>query len=87
MRYIPTNPDKDIWVLTDAQKEYIRQTDLHHLADIDHMVIDHALITALIERWRPETNTFHLPSGEATITLEDVAYIYGLPVDGPLITG
>ncbi|XXG76591.1 hypothetical protein AAC387_Pa08g0904 [Persea americana] len=51
------------------------------------MVIDHALITPLIEKWHPETNSFHLPSGEATITLEDVAYIYGLPVDNPVVTG
>ena len=86
-RCIPTNPDKDIWVLTDAQKEYVRQTGLHHLADKDRMVIDHALITTLIERWCLETNSFHLPSGEAIVTLEDVSYIYGLPVDGPVITG
>ena len=51
------------------------------------MTIDHAVIKALVERWRPETNTFHLPCGEATITLEDVAYIYGLPIDGPPVTG
>ncbi|RWR85053.1 serine/threonine-protein phosphatase 7 long form isoform X1 [Cinnamomum micranthum f. kanehirae] len=37
--------------------------------------------------WRPETNTFHLNCGEATITLEDVAYIYGLPIDGLLVSG
>ena len=65
----------------------MRQTGLHYLAEIDRMVIDHALITGLVERWRPETNTFHFPSGEATITLEDVAYIYGLPIDGPPVTG
>ncbi|RWR90602.1 serine/threonine-protein phosphatase 7 long form isoform X1 [Cinnamomum micranthum f. kanehirae] len=41
----------------------------------------------LIERWRLETNTFHLTSGEATITLEDVAYIYGLSIDGPPVMG
>ncbi|RWR93445.1 serine/threonine-protein phosphatase 7 long form [Cinnamomum micranthum f. kanehirae] len=50
------------------------------------MTTDHALITALVEGWRPETNTFHLPCGEATVTLEDVAYIYGLPIDGPAVT-
>ena len=65
----------------------MRQTGLHYLAEIDRIVIDHALITGLVERWRPETNTFHFPSGEATVTLEDVAYIYGLPVDGPPVAG
>ncbi|RWR73278.1 serine/threonine-protein phosphatase 7 long form [Cinnamomum micranthum f. kanehirae] len=36
---------------------------------------------------RSETNTFHFPSGEATIILEDIAYIYGLPIDGPPVIG
>ncbi|CAN1184350.1 Serine/threonine-protein phosphatase 7 long form homolog [Linum perenne] len=40
----------------------------------------------MIERWRPETSTFHLPFGECTITLEDIAYITGLPVDGEAVT-
>ncbi|RWR85125.1 serine/threonine-protein phosphatase 7 long form [Cinnamomum micranthum f. kanehirae] len=44
-------------------------------------------MSGLIERWRLETNTFHFLGGEATVTLEDVAYIYGLPIDGPAITG
>ena len=65
----------------------MRQTGLHHLAEIDRMVIDHPLITALVDRWCLETNSFHLPSGEATVTLEDVAYIYSLPIDGPLVVG
>ena len=47
---------------------------------------DRGLITAFIERWRPETHTFHLPFGEATITFEDVHHILGLPTTGrPLI--
>ncbi|CAN0881825.1 Protein MAIN-LIKE 2 [Linum grandiflorum] len=43
------------------------------------------LCTALIERWRSETNTFHMYNGEMTITLEDVSFITGLPVDGSAV--
>ncbi|CAN0840115.1 Protein MAIN-LIKE 2 [Linum grandiflorum] len=46
------------------------------------MVPDMELCTTLIDRWRPETNTFHMYHGEMTITLEDVAFLTGLPVDG-----
>ncbi|CAI0464785.1 unnamed protein product, partial [Linum tenue] len=39
-----------------------------------------SLITALVERWRPETSTFHLPFGEVKITLEDVVTLSGLAI-------
>ncbi|KAH1039062.1 hypothetical protein J1N35_040805 [Gossypium stocksii] len=51
------------------------------------MQVEPKLISALIERWRPETHTFHLPCGECTITLEDVQLQLGLPVDGYAVTG
>ncbi|CAN1160290.1 Serine/threonine-protein phosphatase 7 long form homolog, partial [Linum perenne] len=44
------------------------------------------LVTTLIERWRPETNTFHLIQGETTITLEDVEVLTALPTDGVSVT-
>jgi hypothetical protein len=49
--------------------------------------MDHAALTALVDRWRPETHTFHLPCGEMTITLEDVAMLFGLRIDGQAVTG
>ncbi|MFQ6656377.1 hypothetical protein Gotur_026502 [Gossypium turneri] len=45
------------------------------------------LLSALVERWRPETHTFHFPCEECTVTLEDVVLQLGLPIDGSLVTG
>ncbi|KAL0000988.1 hypothetical protein SO802_014769 [Lithocarpus litseifolius] len=42
---------------------------------------------ALVERWRPETNSFHLPHGEMTITLQYIEVIIGVPVDGLPVVG
>ncbi|KAK5811515.1 hypothetical protein PVK06_026853 [Gossypium arboreum] len=45
------------------------------------------LISALVERWHPETHTFHLLCGECAVTLEDVALQLGLPIAGSAVTG
>ena len=47
----------------------------------------HSALTALIDRWRPETHSFHLPCGEMTVTLEDWAMITALPLEGRALTG
>ncbi|KAK1697930.1 hypothetical protein QYE76_014627 [Lolium multiflorum] len=39
-----------------------------------------AALTALVDRWRPETHTFHLRAGEMAPTLQDVSMILGLPI-------
>jgi predicted secreted protein len=41
-----------------------------------------AAITALTDRWRPETHSFHLRTGEMTVTLQDLSMITALPIEG-----
>jgi hypothetical protein len=41
-----------------------------------------AAITALVDRWRPETHSFHLWTGEMMVTLEGMAMILALPIEG-----
>ncbi|KAL4306303.1 hypothetical protein AHAS_Ahas16G0164800 [Arachis hypogaea] len=46
-----------------------------------------SLLSAFVERRRPKTYTFVLPVGEVTVTLEDVAHIFGLLIDGEVVSG
>jgi hypothetical protein len=49
-------------------------------------VFNATTITAMVDRWRPDTNSFHLPCSEMTVTLEGVAMILGLPIRGRPVT-
>ena len=43
---------------------------------------DRGVISAFVERWHKETSSFHLPVGELTITLDDVASLLHLSIIG-----
>ncbi|KAG5528432.1 hypothetical protein RHGRI_029194 [Rhododendron griersonianum] len=67
--------------------QYIRQAGSGVLLDMPFISIDLALVTALLERWRPETHMFHFLTGEWTVTLQDVKVLLRVPVDGEPVVG
>ena len=82
-----------IWAFTNLDRIDNRVKNLITLAGFDHVInvrkvdINQHLVSALVERWRTETHTFHFPHGEATITLQDVALQLDLKIDGLPVTG
>ena len=51
-------------------------------------LLDASLLSALVDRWRPETHNFHFRWGEMTVTLQDVSLLTGLSIRGePLVPG
>ena len=76
--------------MTNVQMQDNRVIDIIKLLRLEGLFrtpsreIDHCLISSL-ERWRPETHTFHLPHGEMSITLQDVEVIFELPIDGEVL--
>ncbi|CAA0823296.1 Probable methyltransferase PMT13, partial [Striga hermonthica] len=78
--------DNQFWKALAVQNykvwEVIERTGFGPLFRMGRISTKNSLITCLVERWRPETNTFHFDFGEATITLQDIHVLFGLPVDG-----
>ena len=76
-----------VWRMDIRIRPYVIRAGFYGVYRLGHIMIDWQLITCLVERWRPETHTFHVPVGEMTITLQDVAIILSLRIDGPTVTG
>ena len=67
--------------------DYLQRARLNEVSSIRKFRLLPDLISALVERWKPECHTFHFPYGECTVTLEDVALRLGLPINGLVVTG
>ncbi|XP_028120908.1 protein MAIN-LIKE 2-like [Camellia sinensis] len=63
-------------------KAIIEQSRLLQLARYTYRFVNKLLISSFVERWQPETNTFHMTVGEMTLTLDDVGIILSLPIVG-----
>lgn len=44
--------------------------------------VDAAMLIAFVERWHPETSSFHFPFDEMTITLDNVSSLLHIPIIG-----
>ncbi|XP_022156071.1 serine/threonine-protein phosphatase 7 long form homolog [Momordica charantia] len=66
---------------------YLRQIGFYGVSRLNFIQLDCHLITALVERWRQETHTFHLSHGECTVTLPDFAIKFELPIDRKALIG
>ncbi|QHN96304.1 uncharacterized protein DS421_18g617300 [Arachis hypogaea] len=68
-------------------ENYLRTTGFYHAFRIGVIREFHPLLAALVEKWRPKTHTFVLLASEVTVTLEDVAHIFDLSIDGEPVSG
>ncbi|KAA3477998.1 serine/threonine-protein phosphatase 7 long form-like protein [Gossypium australe] len=71
----------------DRIMRYLEMTGFGLVGLIEMFELQLDLISALVERWRLETHTFHLLCTECTITLGDVELQFELPVDGYAVIG
>ena len=76
-----------MWRMDIRIRPYVICVGFYGVYRFGHIMIDWLRINCLIERWQPKTHTFHVLVGEMTITLQDVAIILGLRIDGPAVTG
>ena len=76
------NPNQVEFVLDQRMIPHPQSTGFYGVARVFALQLYWSLLSALVERWRQETHTFHLPMGGVTVTLQDVAVLLGRPIDG-----
>nr|ABN09180.1 IMP dehydrogenase/GMP reductase, putative [Medicago truncatula] len=64
----------------------LRESGLHDLDYLGYATVPHALLMTPCERWHPETSTFHMLLGEMIVTLDDVACLTHLQIEGRMLS-
>jgi hypothetical protein len=57
-------------------------TGLADVTKTGYKFLDSYLIIAFVERWKEETSSFHMSSGEITLILDDVPCLVHLVIEG-----
>ncbi|MQM15083.1 hypothetical protein Taro_048020, partial [Colocasia esculenta] len=73
--------------LPEAQQDQIARMGFGHLLSVRPFHLDVPYLEALRERWEEDCKAFIMPWGHMIPTLEDVAYLTGLPVQGEPVVG
>ncbi|MQL81545.1 hypothetical protein Taro_014018 [Colocasia esculenta] len=73
--------------LPEAQQTRIARMGFRHLLLVRPFHLDVPYLEALRERWEEDCKAFIMPWGHMIPTLEDVAYLTGLPVQGEPVVG
>lgn len=74
-----------LWIrakLSTVEWAWIEAIGLGYMAEMPHVRSYMTMLKALIERWRSKTMNLHLSNGEITINVEDMYWIYRLPIQG-----
>jgi hypothetical protein len=80
-----TNLNKLVPANEEWWEQAIRATRLWGLANTGFSHLDRSPLSAFVDRWRRETSIFHIPSGEITVTLDDVYCLLHLATVGTLL--
>jgi hypothetical protein len=64
----------------------LRASGLHDLVYTGYAIVPHALLMILCERWHTETNSFHMPLGQMIVTLDDVACLMHVSIEGRMLS-
>jgi len=73
------------WLKMNHEDDILMISRLNDLVMVIHIQYDLPLLIALMERWNPNMNTFHLPPCEMNITLLNVYIIWGIPICGRFV--
>ena len=64
----------------------LRESGLHDLVYLGYATVPHVLLMTLCERGHPETSSFHMVLGEMIATLDDVACLMHLQIEGRMLS-